>query len=395
MRRRAGSCLGGLILLAAALCAATSSGAPLERESSPGTPRLTPCGAALCRPDGSRFHWRGVTAFALAGHIADGRDDDARHFARWASGHGFTVLRVLAMNHGWLDLPPEHGRRALPRLFAIARELGMYVQVVALAGTGQPRFDSDTFLREQVRAIGALCAAVDNCILEIANEPYHASQADLDNPARMQALAGVVPKTVPVAFGAAAKHTSDALAGGTFVVAHLPRGGERWERVARRADLARLSRRLGRFVVDNEPIGAADRRQRSRRDDDPAAFFAQAAVSGVLGLGATFHCDDCLHARVPSPAQQRSAEAFARGAHFVASAGPVRWLDSPGDGSPVERAAPEPGRRLFIATAETTAVVVALGPAARDDVRWRPGWKVRSEQAAGSEVHAWIADRVP
>jgi hypothetical protein len=392
MWRRPSSCLGGVLLLAAGLCATTSSGTPRGRESSPATPRLAACGAVLCRPDGSAFHWRGVTAFALAAHIAEGRDDDARHFARWASGHGFTVLRVLAMNHGWLDLPPEQGRRALPRLFAVAREFGMYVQVVALAGTRQPRFETDAFLREQVRAIGALCAAVDNCIMEIANEPYHASQADLDDPARMQGLSRAVPNAVPVAFGAAAEHTSDALAGGTFVVAHLPRGGERWERVARRADLARLSRRLGRFVVDNEPIGAADRRQPSRRDDDPAAFYAQAAVSGVMGLGATFHCDDCLHARVPSPAQQRSAEAFARGAQFVASAGPVRWLDAPGDQSPVELV--ERGRRLFLATSETAAVVVALGPAAHDPVRWRPGWKVRREQSAGSEVHAWIADRV-
>jgi hypothetical protein len=348
----------------------------------------------LCRPDKSPFDWRGVTAFALAAHIADGREDDARRFVRWASDHGFTVLRVLAMNHGWLELPPEQGRRALPRLFAIARESGLYVQVVALAGTELPRFSSRTFLREQVEAIGTLCAAADNCIMEIANEPYHPSQADLDDPATMKALAGLVPNDVPVAWGAAVEHTADALAGGTFVVAHLARDGERWQRVARRAEVARLARRLGKFVVDNEPIGAAERGEPSRRDDEPAAFFAQAALSGVLGLGTTFHCDDCLHARVPGPTQQQAAEAFARGARFVASAGPLRWLDDRDDGWPVERS-PDAGPQVFVATSERTAVVLTLGPGAGDGLQWRSGWKVRSRQSAGSEVHAWIADRVP
>jgi hypothetical protein len=395
MRRHAGTYLLWCAVIAVGLGAETSWGAAPRRASSPATPRLTPCGTALCRPDKSRFDWRGVTAFALAAHIADGRDDDARRFVRWASDHGFTVLRVLAMNHGWLELPPEQGRDALPRLFAIARESGLYVQVVALAGTGLPRFSSRTFLRDQVEAIGALCAAADNCIMELANEPYHPSQADLDDPATMKALAGLVPNEVPVAWGAAAEHTSDALAGGTFVVAHLARDGGRWPRVARRAEVARLARRLGKFVVDNEPIGAAEHGEPSRREDEPEAFFAQAALSAVLGLGTTFHCDDCLHARVPGPTQKRSAEAFARGARFVASAGPLRWLDDRDDGWPVERSGPDASPQVFVATSERTAVVLTLGPGAGDGLQWRSGWKVRSRESAGSEVHAWIADRVP
>ena len=88
--------------------------------SSPSPLRV--CGRALCAGD-ERFRWRGVTAFGLADLLADGRETDARTFTKWARDTGFNVLRVLAMlpSGGWLDLSPADGRRALPRVFAIAR----------------------------------------------------------------------------------------------------------------------------------------------------------------------------------------------------------------------------------------------------------------------------------
>ena len=71
---------------------------------------------------------------------------------------------------------------------------------------------------------------------------------------------------LPVAWGAASDDLSQAMAGGTFVVAHLGRSGDRWTRVARVPGLAALSSATGKFVVDNEPIGAAEVPERDRRD---------------------------------------------------------------------------------------------------------------------------------
>ncbi len=68
---------------------------------------------------------------------------------------------------------------------------------------------------------------------------------------------------VPVAWGAARDHRSDDMAGGTYVVAHVARGGNRWDRVSRVQELGDLSRRTGKFVVDSEPIGAAESPQPS------------------------------------------------------------------------------------------------------------------------------------
>ena len=381
---------GGLAVASAVVMTMASASPAGSSRAQRATPRLSPCGSALCRPDGSRFHWRGVTAFALADLLADGKDEEARAFVRWAADGGFTVLRVLAMNHGWMDLPPLDGRRALPRLFALASEHGLYVQVVALAGTAEPRFRDDAFLREQVRQVGMLCAATDNCVMELANEPYHGSQADLDDPARLKRLQQEVPDTVPVAWGAARRHTADRLSGGDFVVAHVDRGGDRWSRVARVTELAELSRRTGKFVVDNEPIGAAEQAARRRRDDMPAAFYAQAALAGLLGVGATFHCEDCLLAQVPGPVQRRSAAAFAEGAAFAAAAGPLDPVGPDAASSPVARmpAAP-PGPTVLAFARGSTAAVVALGAHEQAGLAWRPGWRVVDHVSPAAAVHVW------
>ena len=62
-----------------------------------------------------------MTAFALVDLIADGRPADAAAFMAWAARTGFTIVRVLAMNRGGMDLAPADGLRALPRTLAMAR----------------------------------------------------------------------------------------------------------------------------------------------------------------------------------------------------------------------------------------------------------------------------------
>jgi hypothetical protein len=383
--RRSAAAFVALVGIIAASTTITLFPAP----SRPELPALAPCGRALCLEDGSQFAWRGVTAFALLDLVADGRLDDARAFLKWAHDTRFTVVRVLAMNPaGWFDLGVADGRRALPQLLSLAGEFALRVQIVALVNTaGQ----DEAFLREQVREVGRLCSQSSNCVMEIANEPYHRTQARLDDPQLMRRLQQEVPDKVVVAWGAAPSDTSTSLAGGDYVVVHMSRGGDRWNRVARVAELEAMSRETRKFVVDNEPIGAAEKAERGRRDDDPAVFFAQGALSRVLGIGSTFHCEDCLRARVPHRVQQQAAEAFIAGATAVPEDVTLKFVpesasDAPARDAPPTGAAP----RVFAAVGGQRAWVVTIG-AEGSKVPWQGGWRPDRRVAGRPGVEVWTA----
>ena len=389
----------GLVVLSA--CAVIASGGEYggsradpvvaHESTAAAVPALARCGAALCAGE-RRFDWNGVTAFALADLVAEGRLADARAFVSWARATGFTILRVLAMlpSGGWMNLSPEDGRRALPAVFEMARAEGLYVQVVALANTNERsgRFRTDAFLRAQVGETARLCADAGNCVLEFANEPYHGSQAALDDPARMRMLALEVPGGLPVAWGATERDDSPRMSGGDFVVVHLARSGRWWDRVSRASDLARLSLAVGKFVVDNEPIGAAERAEPNRRESNPDAFLAQGIAARLAAAGATFHCEDCLLARVPGPVQQRCATAFMEGRRLVPERQSMSMV--PADG--VATLPPGGQGRLLAAAAGERAWVLALGPAARG-LSWTAGWRGDRRLLARDELLVWTARR--
>jgi hypothetical protein len=377
-----------LALLTVALVRDVGSTLSPDIESAASLGRLVPCGRALCRADGTRFRWRGVTAFALLDLVADGKEREARAFLRWAHDARFTIVRVLAMNpKGWFDLDPGAGRRALPALLRLAREHQFYVQIVALANTvGRPERE----LLEQVRDVGRLCAGSENCLLEIANEPYHSSQARLQDAALMRRFQEQIPPGVLTAWGAASDHRSDAMAGGTYVVAHVARSGERWARVARVRDLAALSKRTGKFVVDNEPIGAAEKIERRRRDTLPAAFFAQGALPRLLEVGSTFHCSDCLEARVPGPTQKACAEAFIAGATVVPDDVVLSEVDQRTPDSAALRAnLASLGERTFAGIAGNRGWLALVGEGSDRAVAWKGSWTIERRIAQHPGVSVW------
>ena len=369
--------------------ASASVGLPIRATPAPVTESITPCGRWLCAEDGARFEWRGVTAFALLDLVAEGKGADARAFLEWARRTGFTLVRVLAMNpQGWFDLSVADGRRALPEMLSLAREYGLRVQIVALANTvGQ----DEAFLRAQVREVGRLCSQSANCILEIANEPYHRTQARLDDPELMRRLQHEVPDNVLVGWGAAPSDTSTSLAGGDFVIVHVARGGDRWSRVARMAGLESMSRQTRKFVVDNEPIGAAEKPEPSRRDNDPAVFFAQGALSRVLGIGSTFHCQDCLSARIPERIQQQAADAFIAGTRIAPADAALTFVPASAAEAPVrDDQTPGARARVFAGVADDRAWVVLLGIHG-PTVKWQGGWRPERRVAQRPGVEVWTA----
>jgi hypothetical protein len=114
--------------------------------------RLRVHGTDIVCHDGTRFTWRGVTAFGLLEQIAHGRRADADAYLRWARGTGFNLVRVLAMADVLFKLSPEEGRAHLATLFGMAAERGLYVEIVALADTARVGMTA-AMLREQVTAV--------------------------------------------------------------------------------------------------------------------------------------------------------------------------------------------------------------------------------------------------
>jgi hypothetical protein len=273
---------------------AEPAGIDSQQHRAPGRLRID--GTRFVAPDGRTFQWRGITAFRLVDYVADGQEAQADEFLSWAASQGLTVVRVLTMMGGQFDLRPEDGRRALPRVLELAAKYGLYVEVVALAGTA----DIPVNLQEHVTEVGRILAAHSNGLLEIANEPVHPSQSpDVQKPEVLKALAARVSPEIPVSLGSIER--GDGFGDGTYITWHAPResGSGGWAHVVALPQGAELLVRWKKPVISDEPIGAGTAFQLARRDDAPARFRAAALLTRLVGLGATFHYEAGLQARVP------------------------------------------------------------------------------------------------
>jgi hypothetical protein len=269
--------------------------------------QLRIAGSRFLQPDGTPFDWRGITAFRLVELVARGKDTEADAYLAWAASKNVTVVRVLAMADVLFKLSPADGQRALPRLLELAQKRGLYVEVVALVDTATIKVDPPG----QIKAIGEICARYPNALLELANEPVHATQAEaLHDAAYLKPLLALVPAGVPVSLGSV--ENGDAFAAGAYVTWHAPRAGKGgWP--AQIAHGAVLVKRFGKPVVSDEPMGAADVAIPGRRDNDPEHFQQAAAASRRAGIGATFHYEGGLQARMPTRIEMACLDAWLAG----------------------------------------------------------------------------------
>jgi hypothetical protein len=371
-------------VLVTACGASPADTTPVEPPAAPVQPRthLQIQGTAFRTGDGRPFQWRGITAFRLADHIADGNEAAARSFLSWARSQRLTVVRVLAMGGGWMELEPGDGRRALPRLLALAREQGLHVEVVALAGT----LDMPVNLDEHLTVLGATVAEYPNALLEIANEPVHPTQApEVWKPEVLLKLAARVPPDVPVALGSL--EADEAFGQADYATWHAPRdnklGG--WGHVLALAGGAALVQKLQKPVISDEPIGAGPNYEPGRRDNQPARFRAAALLTRLAGLGATFHYAGGLQATIP---QGRELESF--------NAWNEAWVLLPDGietqgrfsvagtaGAIVEGFDPKGAHGVFERVAGDRGWILAIGPG-DPSPRLAAGWKiVESRQFEG------------
>ena len=292
--RPAALCLLALTCLACTGDADRPASPPPQASSAPS--HLVVQGAEF-RKGPEPFEWRGISAFRLAEMLARGREGDAIRYLEWASSQQLTVVRVFLMAHHLFKLSPEEGRKALPRLLTLAAERGLHVEIVALADTAEMAFDHASHVQD----VGTIAAAHHNAIVEIANEPWHPTQdTRLHDPAYVRKLADAIPPAVPVALGSA--ETNAGYAAGRYATWHSPRlsGDGGWQHVAATAEGRRLMEEWKKPVVSDEPIGAAAEFVPGRRDNEPRRFNAAAAVTRLAGMGATFHYEGGLQARIPA-----------------------------------------------------------------------------------------------
>src|SRR6266542_2144721 len=382
--------VAGVLLLLCTLFCGTALYGPNARRAAlywpPAPTRLHVADRQFVTSDGRPFHWRGITAFRLLDYVAHGREQDADRFLAWAHRRGLTVARVLAMGRNVMDLKPADGRAALPRLLELAARHRMIIEVVALADTRDVPVDRE----EHLTALGRIIAEHGHAVLEVANEPAHATQAaDVQRSEVLASLRARVPAAVPVALGSV--EWGEGFAEANYVTWHVPRltSHEGWGHVLAIADGDALARRWKKPLVSDEPIGAGAKFEPGRRDDVPARFRAAALLTRLAGLGATFHYEGGLQAAIPTG---RELECF--------NSWNAAWSLLPAD---VERAGvfrragdegaavPSFSQDRALAGVErqigNTVWVLVLNPQAGFSATWATGWNVeRVRRLEG----AWI-----
>lgn len=341
------------------------------------------------RTSAGPFVFRGVMAFGLLDRLADGQEADVIAFLDWARSTGFNVIRTLTTLSGWIELSPQEGQAALPKLFNLAAQRDLYVQPVALAGTRVREMTQDEMVLHTAE-VARLCAKSTACaFLELANEPSHPSQqSDLQDPAFLSSLRALVPAPVPVAYGSNCCGEGDEpgsyphrYAGGDLVLVHTDRSRDTWNRTRHVREVQALSEELGKYIISNEPIGAGEQDRGTSRSSNVHEFYGQGVLSRVFSFGATFHCEDCLYGRVPGPIQQEAARAFVEGTRVVADDVRLRFFNSGWAGSPVrsfaftgEFGTPNSALRAYSGVSNGRGVTVLVGKTGDPSVEWSSGW---------------------
>jgi hypothetical protein len=361
----------GMIAVALTFCVLSTG---CNRSSAWDSPEhLRIVGTGFVTADERFFQWRGITAFRLLEYVARGKDADVEQFLTWAESQRLTVIRVLAMGQGFMNLSPDDGRAALPRLLEAAGRHKLHVEIVALAGTRDVAVDLDSHLA----AIGEIAAKYGNAIIEIANEPSHPSQsADVHRPENLSRLRRRIAPTVPVALGLV--EGLERQSAGDYVTWHSPRDDrfDGWGHVLALAEGPELVRRWNKPVISDEPIGAGEKYEPGRRDDSPPRFRAAAVMTRLAGLGATFHYEGGLQAMVPAGRQLECFNAW-KDAWMVLPAdversGTFRRAGDP-DAAVVDYRA-DRALGVFERQRGNTTWVAVINPGDDFSMRWRPGW---------------------
>lgn len=303
-------------------------------------------------------------------------------FLDWLVATGFNGCRVFAGALGWAGQSAADAVDALPRFLEACAARGLYCEVTALTDTKDGAYNP----RGHVRAIGEICGAHENALVELANEPWHPTQSDL-TPTFLASLMSVVPAGVLVALGAADSDESDEYAGGHYVTAHLDRGRDEWNMVRRVRELEALSDKTRKFVLNNEPIKAGS------QNANPSIYFTMALLNRLFEVGGVFHSDEGLQGVPPAPGSrgQELADAFIEGSRLITSNERVNYQNTGWTTSPIKSFTG--AVRLYSGITSDRPFVCALGIDGGFGVETQNGWSLGSVIAERPNVRVYELTR--
>lgn len=323
----------------------------------------------------------------------------AEAYMDWMIKTGFNGARFFGGAINWPDWKqtPQESRAGLAALLPVFKRRGLYATASALTDTAITTYDHEAHVRE----IGAMAQAHGNLLVEIANEPYHATaQAGKVHDFNYLAqLARLVPPGVPVALGAPltdepSGELAAVLGKGSYVTTHLDRGGGQvvrgeWDMVRRCHSFMEVIDKTKRASLNNEPIGWNEVAIPGRRNANPAIAFAMGALSRLFGSGLVSHAEHGLRCQMPGPVQQRCHEEVIAGVKSVAVPGRLHYSreglsDAPIAPSGLSGDGPQNGvLKVFAGIQGNAAYVMAVGLAG-------PGERGQSRRTGTEIPLTWI-----
>lgn len=266
---------------------------------------------------------------------------------------GFNGVRILAGRLTWGPQSVEEVYAGLPLVLEEARLRNLSLEVTVFSDSkaeddthGDEAYDLDAHMTR----IAAICAPFQNLVGEVANEPYHGSQAErvhvwsnLTNWGQdfeandIQAWAQGAPITdEPSPDPASPEYVNlDA----PYITLHLDRGRDEWNMVRRVRELENVSNGYDKPAMNNEPIGWAEVDEPGRRSNNPNIAFTMGALSRGFEVGLVSHADHGLECDPPGPNQIACHEAAVAGFKVFGTDARLRFENAGWATSPIKSAA--------------------------------------------------------
>lgn len=250
---------------------------------------------------------------------------------------GFNGVRVMAGALTWGPQTPAEGLDGLPMVLTEARNRQLSVEVTILTDSGTG-YDCE----EHVEAAALLCDEYDNALCEVANEPYHGSQAEeVHDYTNLAEWGSESLSTRDLAWAEGAPETDEPRPeegytfDGDWISIHLDRGRDSsWQMVRRVRELDVVSSTYQKPVMNNEPIGWGETFQPGRRSNDPSIAFCMGALSRGFEVGLVSHAEHGLECDLPGPVQTQCHLAAVHGFNIYGTDARLvfknaGWGDSP------------------------------------------------------------------
>jgi hypothetical protein len=340
--------------------------------------------------DGGVYRPNWVSALAILARTPD----EAESYINWAAEKGFNGIRLFAGYLPWAPLTPERALEQLPHVLSYAASKGMYVEVTALTETKQ---GYDIF--RHMDAINQIVSAVDNAVVEVANEVAHATQL---NDLPVKELEGHVSGDIAVAVGAPdfdelqRKNPADENSELVFpfpiadyITLHLRRDRDKWNMVRRVREMEPVSEKTDHPVLNNEPIGADDVSRAGARESDPAIFFTMAVLNRLFEVGGVYHSQHGLHAVLPTLHQDWCANAYIQGSKLITTKSRMHFKNTRWADSPVREANFNNVVRVYSGLSDEQNVVVLVGLTGDPQLQMQNGWRVGNllDEMPGVQVY--------